>query len=65
MKWGMAEKLSRYVKRHLSAKKAKVRADNPELEHKAVLGRAIGILRGEEEKLSFSKDVRRRERRGH
>lgn len=60
----MAEKrkLSRFVKSRLSAKIRKVRADHPELDHKAVLGRAIGILQGEEVKMGFSKDVRRRER---
>lgn len=56
------EKLSKYIKSRLSAKIRKVKEDHPELDHKAVLGRAIGILRGEEEKRSFSKDVKRRER---
>lgn len=56
------KKLSKYIRSRLSAKIRKVKADHPELDHKAVLGRAIGILRGEEDKRSFSKDVKRRER---
>jgi hypothetical protein len=59
---GKKKKLSNYIRIRLPAKIRKVRADNPELDDKAVLGKAIGILRGEEEKLSFKKDVRRRER---
>lgn len=56
------KKLSKYIKSRLPAKIRKVRIDHPELDHKAVLGKAIGILRGEEDKRSFSKDVKRRER---
>ena len=56
------KKLSKYIRSRLSAKIRKVKSEHPELDHKAVLGRAIGILRGEEDKRSFSKDVKRRER---
>lgn len=61
----MSEKktrLSRYIRHRLSAKIRIVRDDNPDLDHKAVLGKAIGILRDEEGRLSMKKDIRRRER---
>jgi len=57
-------KLSRYIRHRLSAKIRRVRDDNPDLDDKAVLGKAIGILRDEEGRLSMKNDVRRREKRG-
>lgn len=44
------KKLSPFVRRRLNAKIKRVAADNPSLSHKQVLGKAVGILQGEEAK---------------